>query len=382
MYDYENLKNTFKEKKCTLLSTKEEIQEYKKNPKVKFTASCGHENFVFVNVFLSRNTGVVCKNCLAKRYKNAPKPTINYFEQEYNGFLKLKSYIQNDFDIEKMCDGASVDYAIKRKNSDDNLYLALQIKVTNTTNNNIYPFRIHKKYKDIIIICIQLHLELFWIIDGNINIPRKLNITYKKGSKYDIYKTSKEDLALKLLEIYATYKLHPLVSINCPVSVAYQKEREFRLLRENNVNLAFQYPTYEGLVYDFKVENLKFQERLAHTHRNGYCCQFAKNKGRKSQNYIKGDNDFYWIHIPDRNYFYVIPEYEFLKHNIVSYTKCDGSKSLMLYPNANEHKHSWTNKYLFEYKKVNLTRLEMVIYKDYTECEEEDIFTKMSELWL
>lgn len=35
---------------------------------------------------------------------------------------------------------------------------------------------------------------------------------------------------------------------------------------------------------------------------------------------MKGDNDFYWIHLHDERQFYVIPEFEFLKRDIVAYT--------------------------------------------------------------
>lgn len=368
MYNYDDLKNIFLEKECILLSTKEEIEEQKKIPKVNFIASCGHENIVFVNVFISRNTGVICKNCHFKKNKKK-EDDISGLEKEYNGVLKLKSHIENDFCIKKICDGAEIDYAIKPKNNISDLYLGLQIKTTNNGNNNMYSFNIHKKYKDIIIICIQTDLELYWLIDGNIDLPKRLNITYKKGSKYDIYKISKEFLSEKLIDLYDTYKLHNFNIINISDNVCQQKEQEYMILREEKINLKFIYPDYEGCVYDFIIFEKKFQEKIAHARKSGYSCQFFKHNGKKDgiskyQNYIKGDNDFYWINIPDKNYFYVIPEFEMLKHDLISEFKREGSKSFRLHPKKQDYLRSWTNEYLFEYNNVDLEKLKELIEID------------------
>lgn len=382
MYDYNRLIKVFKEKNCALLSTEEEIRKQPQRvPKVKYIASCGHENTVFVNVFIGRNTGVVCKDCIARRYKDT-QPTCNYIEQEFHGFVKLKSYIEKDFDIIKICDGACIDYAIKPKHNNTDKYIALQIKSTNSKKHDMFSFAIYNKYKDIIIVCIQLELDYYWVIDGNIDLPRKLNITYKKKSKYDEYKVPKDELSNKFKSLYHTYKLYNLDEINVPKSAFMKIEHQYRMLRERSLPfLQFTHPDYEGLVYDFKIDHKKFQEKVAQHNKKSYSSLIAKRADKAAQNYIKGDNDFYWINIPDTMYFYIIPEFEFLKHDIVAYTSRLGRKALTLNPTRKDHKHAWANQYLFNYSKPDIPKIQALIAADYSAIEEGEMYVKMLELW-
>jgi hypothetical protein len=380
VYQYEKLRKIFKEKNCVLLSSQQEVNEQtQKIPKVNFTSSCGHQSSVFVNVFISRNTGVVCKECIAKRYRDT-KADTNYIEQEHHGFLKLKKYIEKDFEIQKLCDGAIVDYAIRPKGCD--LYLALQIKSTNSNKNDMFSFHIQQSYRDIVIICIQVEMECFWVIDGNLQLPKKVNITYKRHSKYDEHKVSKENISQHLHNLYNNYKTHDLANINIPKSLNQQKEHHYKMMRVTKLNfLTFKEPKYEGMVYDFMISGLKFQEKITHEHGNGFCCKIAKRSGKKVQNYLKGDNDFYWIHLHDERHFYVIPESEFLKRGIVAYTPNAGAKTLILYPAETGKKHDWANVYLFEYDNPNIHQIQKVIHRDYNETAEEEMFVSMAKFW-
>jgi hypothetical protein len=387
MYIYENLITIFADKGCKLISSQEEIKNQpQKIPKVRFISACGHENTVFVNVFKNRNTGVMCKDCLAKRYKE--KTThVNNIEQEYQGFAKFKSHIEEEFDIVKVCDGALVDYAIKPKSCNNDAYLALQIKCTNSKLHNMYGFCISRKYNDVIIICIQIEKELLWIFDGNMDLPKNINITYKRSSKYDKFQVLPSNLSTELLTLYNHYPLHKFKALNLPQSICQQKEQEYKMLRETSLSfLDFIQPQYEGMVYDFVVLGKQVQEKLAQEKNNGFVCKVAKRAGtlnRKSlyQTYIKGDNHFYWVHLPDKRHFYVIPEFELLRHDIVTYQTQKGAKSLCLYPAETGRKHSWANQYLFEYAKPNIIGITSLIKADYTAIEEEVMYMKMLEMW-
>jgi hypothetical protein len=167
------------------------------------------------------------------------------------------------------------------------------------------------------------------------------------------------------------------------VSAAQQKERDYCLLREGSIpQLRFIQPLYEGMVYDFIVEGKRVQEKVAQTHRNAFSCLFHKHAGRnKSQNYIKGDNDYYWINLPDEKHFYVIPEYEMLKHDLISYSPRLGKKGMCLYPFETGKKHSWTNSYLFNYTNPDVSKLKQLLATDYTDIEEQEMFVKMVEFW-
>ncbi len=97
--NYENVVEEFNNKKCKLLVTKEDydkiINKTKKNYKLNYIASCGHQHSVFYNVFKSRDTGKICSNCKSKeigtkikeQIKNNEKSRICRIEQEYN-FIK------------------------------------------------------------------------------------------------------------------------------------------------------------------------------------------------------------------------------------------------------------------------------------------------------
>ena len=65
---YENVIEEFNKKGCKLHISKEEFEEIKNNSKkqikLNYIASCGHNNVVFYNVFKSRNTGVICSTLL------------------------------------------------------------------------------------------------------------------------------------------------------------------------------------------------------------------------------------------------------------------------------------------------------------------------------
>ena len=77
---YENVVEEFNKKGCELLVTKEEynniISINRRNYRLKYIASCGHEHIVFYNVFKSRNTGIVCPSC--KNKEIGKKVKMNY----------------------------------------------------------------------------------------------------------------------------------------------------------------------------------------------------------------------------------------------------------------------------------------------------------------
>lgn len=79
MYDYEKSCKRFLEVNCQITDTKEEYEEYEernkneKFSKCNYIASCGHKHIVFINVFFSRKTGLVCPSCKSKENANKKK---------------------------------------------------------------------------------------------------------------------------------------------------------------------------------------------------------------------------------------------------------------------------------------------------------------------
>lgn len=373
MSAFDKLCEVFRSKECTLTTTKEEYEEMTKQrrkiPKVAFIASCGHANTVFINVFKSRNTGVVCKDCISQRYRDT-KPKLNYIVQEYDGFMMVRKLLETEFEVRKLCDGCLVDFAVRKLGEKNDLWLAIQLKVTKTFKSNMYSFNnVGNKYKNCIVMCIQYDKELFWVIDGNLDLPNKVNICHKY-SKYDIYEVAKDVLTKHILDLYDTYHKSKYNDINIPITVCVQREYEYRKHRELHVPFNFEYSEVEGLVYDFTVAGKKYQEKVGSSRkdRNGEIFCLYKNDGKQNkkrmfQKYVKGDNDFYWFHCTNKVHFYVIPEHELIERGFISHEAHEPKKSMVLNPHdeRSTYKQKWTNKYLYRYDDVDVLRLRELV---------------------
>lgn len=383
MYDYENLKQRFSEKQCILLSTKEELVQKTRIPKVKFISSCGHENTVFVNVFISRNTGVVCKNCIAKRRKNEYPNLIN---REIDFTIKFQEFLSSCFISKTTNEGCKSDLIIKPINIKEDNWLRIQIKTTEKVYNKSYGFNINNIYENHILICHCIDENKYWLIPFN-----ELELTNKKvylsvstKSKYYKYYIENEKIINSLMKYYKEAKLYNEDVCMIAQSKDVQKEQAYRQkIYDNLTFLKKEKPTYTNMVYDLIVNDKKVQEKVLYSQKNtnGYHGSILKRLGRnKTQNYNYQDNDFYWFHVPDTDFFYVIPQFELLYRNIISFFEIEGRKSVYFHTEDNNYKHSWANEYLFNYKDINKERLLNLLESDYTEMENAVMYIKVMEM--
>ena len=217
--------------------------------------------------------------------------------------------------------------------------------------------------------CLQIDRELYWVIDGNVDLPNKLNIT-QKYSKYDIYQIDKDLLTEHMLKLYETYHKSKFKDINIPITTCQQREYEFRLHRELKVPLNFEYTEIEGLVYDFTVDGKKYQEKVGTKVKKtkGELFYLYKNGGmqngkRTFQKYVIGDNEFYWLHCTDKVHFYVIPESELIERGYISEVAHERKKSMILNPHndSSNYKQKWTNIYLHNYNKLDINKLRELV---------------------
>jgi hypothetical protein len=112
------------------------------------------------------------------------------------------------------------------------------------------------------------------------------------------------------------------------------------------------------LVYDFKLNGLKVQEKIACNHKPGVQVNLRKSNGnKKKKSYEKGDNDIYWIHLPNKEEFYVIPEDILMDNGFISNKDIEGKMSLYINPS---NKKQWTNKYLYSYEKIDIEKLKLI----------------------
>jgi hypothetical protein len=372
---YEKTSNYFESKNCKLCYTKEEFESYyKKNTqKLKYIASCGHENNVCWKNFYSVNQGIQCPSCVNKKtgiklqQLYSGKNCNGSLQQEYSGIQYFISLVKSIYDIKKTFDGCKADIALKPKTCELDKWLCIQVKTTNIkTERGQYYFRLNNSsYEDCLLLCICEEDKRMWLIPyEDVNGQKTIGIA--KKSKYNKYEITEEKIFESLNIFYTKMPLFEYNVINIPTSKSQQQEQEFRNLRENKIDfIEFINHDIEGLVYDFKIGNKKVQEKVGsyckENNPNMFIFSLAKYDYRingkcKNKCYEEGDNDLYWLHCKNRK-FYVIPESLLIEKGFVG-KNCVKQK---LYVSPTNTNTAWCNKYLFDYDNIDKERLIKII---------------------
>lgn len=370
---YEELKKFAETNGCKLLTSEEEYINIKGTKKVKILSNCGHitENILPCS-FKKRSTGVKCKKCVIDRMKY--ESSINskddaniakVFQIENECYTKIVSLVSEYFYIEKTNEGCLADIIIKPKSISNDLWLPIQLKSTSVKKRS-YEFHVNNLYRDMLVICYCSVDEKMWCIDGNfLTGITKLSIGFNE-SKCDIYETDRGELCDKLLLHYNTHKIFTKKDINIPITIAQQKECIFKELREGKLSdiIKFKYTEMQCQCYDFIVigdKEYKVQEKARDKYDKGnYACfRIVKHNGRnKFTAYNKGDNDFYWFHLPDKQTFYVIPEDVLLEKGYISDENKKGKENISLcYEHDKDIKTHWAYNYKFNYNDLNQEKL-------------------------
>lgn len=372
MTDYKNFGSLcaiLKEKGCRLTETEESLKEkqktcrYSSSAKVSFIASCGHENTVTLTNFVSKSSGVFCKNCvkekvranLVDRFKGQEDHAL---KQEYTAFKEIEHVLEERLDIIKTNEGCLADFVCKPKCNENNRWMKIQLKTTIAVCHNLYTFGIHKNnYLDHMLLCMCVSNAQMWLIPHS-NIAHiqggKLNIGDGGLSKYDIYKVTNNNLADRLINYYVNIKTFSLDECIVPQTLNQQKEVIYRTRMQKSLSSTeFKFEECDGLCYDFMISNLKFQEKVAVKHKEklyGYVANLCRNRGKPYELHM---NDFYWVHIPDSEYFYVFPENELYKRGyIVSNSVTPPTRSFVLYISIVKN-DAWYSEYKFSYEKTD-----------------------------
>ena len=367
---YEDVVKKFLDKNCIVTMNKEEfILNYKNNNcKIKYNASCGHENNVSYKNFNTLNQGINCPKCVNKNiscklkelYSNDNK--LSSLKQEFKCINYFKDLIKDHFTTIKSFDGCKADIVIKSYEEIEDLWLGIQVKTTNQkTDKNQYYFRLNNgKYDDCLLLCLCDEDKKMWLIPYE-EVTGLKTIGIAQKSKYNKYEVNKETLIEKLNYYYTLINKFEFKILDTPTSKSQQQEQEYRNIRETQIDfIKFINNDMEGFVYDFMIGSKKVQEKVGsiiHENNNSYMFTLTKYDCRidgkcKNKSYEKGDNDLYWLNCKNGK-FYVIPEDALLENDYIG-KECKKEK---LYVSSTNQNTEWCNKYLFDYNNVDKEKL-------------------------
>lgn len=362
MVTFEHVKECFESKGCKFLVTKSDFDKEKHGimEKYKYIASCGHEHEVWLNVFKNRGTGIICPKCVVAEYsitqkQKAKTSPLGMNDLLFDGIKYVQDTISSGFTTSIVRESCEANMAIKPKNVQEDEWIMVHVKATDKPNRN-YAFKCTTKLKNCLIICICNSDKKMWVMDGkNIQSNNKIAIGIN-NSKYDDFEVTKQNICETLKDIYTVYDKYTLETINKPITECQQIEYEYSLLRKRQLGfLPFVDNDKHALVYDFMINGYKIQEKVGAKNKNVFSFALRKNNGTINRKHIytsykKGDNDFYWFHIPDKKHFYIIPEHVLIREMYVDYD----TKNLTLNPNNTDH---WSASYLYDYTNLDKHRI-------------------------
>jgi hypothetical protein len=404
LYTYEYVKKLLEAEKCQLLTTEDEFNQMREEHKkiadrnkrrivVKILSSCGHvTEKCFLMYFTFHGTGILCTDCAKlkaneKAKTNLEENGIKFLEQEYGIFLILKEELSKEFEVKKTSDGCKSDFYLRPKDTAEDEWLPVQLKTSAACIDKLgYSFAVHRDYSGMPVILFSLANKI-WLVDGSdIRGVNRLSIG-KTKSKYSDYEITMEELNDKIMEAYndPKYDKKQEEEINMECTEKMKLEQEFRKYRENKIPfIEFIGNEMEGLAYDFMIGNKKVQEKVAGAcKRNDKIYAIKAKISRHGDNgsntpYSEGENDIYWIHMPDKKYFYVIPEAILIENGYIS-TKDQSGKSIITV--TVNGKTEWLNKYLFNYENIcidneKIRLIKSLGYKDLNELNKYTVLAK------
>lgn len=393
MDKYTEYVTLFESRGCKLLTSYEDFIEMNKDKaksclvNMKLIASCGHEKNMNVKNFNQNKKDIVCNLCIKNRNGILQKETQlnisnSYLSREIDFTREFQEFIKNDFESKLTKEGCPSDLIIKPNNIIEDNWLRIQIKLTQDKYRNYYVFCLNtkdnkEKYINNVMIFNCIKEDIYWIMEYEeiSQCGEKILLRSTERSKYSKFVIEKKDIVVCLKDYYKKTELYTENDCMIPTNEYHKKEHIYRKKIYDNLSfLTIKEPEYTNMVYDLLINNKKVQEKIAQKRRNfSYNCKLTKTgENKKKISYIKGDNDFYWIHVPESDLFYVIPQVELLKRDLISFEKSNDCKSFLFNIKNEDAKHSWVSEFMFNYKNVNKEYFENLINTDYSK-EENDL---------
>ena len=371
IHTFKTVTKAFLDKECVLSITEEEFNTIYVNNKnkIKYIASCGHNNSVSLKNFISLNQGIQCPSCVnnntgvkLKELRSGENKNSS-IEQEFKCIQYFIGVINEYFQVKKTFDGCRTDIVLRSADSIFDLWLGIQVKSTyNKTDRGQYDFKLNCiNYDNCLILCICLEDKKMWLIPyEDVKGQKSVKISIK--SKYNHYEVTPDNIKEKLTNFYNNIPNFQFDILNTPTSDTHKQEKFYRKLREEKLDfIQFIYPEFEGTVYDFKIFDKKVQEKvgfICKNNPNSFGFHINKSNGKKSNcSYKLGDNDLYWLHCKNTSRFYVIPESILIENGFIG----DNCKQ-HLYISPTNINTKWTDEYLFNYDNIDKERLLQVLH--------------------
>lgn len=370
--DYQTVKQKFEEKGCKLILNEDEfnVQYKNNNTKLPYIATCGHDNKTSYGHFgFDETYGLLCLDCTNKKVgvqlktRYAGENKLQLIQLEYNAIKYLTNLIEKDFECVKANDGCKSDIIIKLKNTNGDSYVGIQVKSTKSINNkNQYSFNFGKKtYENTIIVCICTQDKKLWCFEQNAISECGPILSITSNGKYSKLACTEDNILQPINLLYNKMQKSNITILNTPLNEKTKQELALKTLREEKIHwINFIQSDMEGTVFDFKVNNLKFQEKVGSVYNEDSTINvfyLSKKCGAKNkQCYEIGDNDFYWLNFKNLEIFYVIPEKELVDRKIIGRENKKPVK-LKIYLNRD----SWTKPYEFSYLEPNKNKLDKLI---------------------
>lgn len=366
MDNYIKVKNYVESKQCILLTSFEEFEEIRKMVcknyyqyvRIRFIGICSHESSAVYTNFYKRNTGIRCKLCV-KEYMSVYLKTHNHTNiTELSGISIISSILEDRYDIQRMFEGCKADLAIKLKSESSNIWIPIQVKSITSISHGMYSCTMNNNdYSDMFIFIVAINDNKIWLIPGSL-IGKISRINISKRSKYNKYMVTNDTIHCKIIEYMPEINRLDLDTINRPITCQQQKEVIYSNKRRHYLHYLIQSQSIlQGSVTDFTIGRYKIQEKvLVHvSSRNRLQCSIKRNNGtinkiRKFKPYCIGENDYYWLHSPIDDRFWIIPEIILHEKGYIQSQNKQKVKTTILFNTDSYAKHiEWLKKYEYNY---------------------------------
>lgn len=305
----------------------------KNGSKVTYIAQCGHQHSTNMSTF-KNGSSRKCKQCTIQVMKESD---WDYHKQEGESISTIIKLLENHIEVKRTNEGCLADFLIRPVGTSADQWAQVQLKTTNKSINNQYIFGLKRRYPNCIILCHCVSENRFWVF-RDYEVPEK-GLGISARGKYAENEVLSHNLVSKLISMYTTVS-HVEQDIAMTPSSPYQRtEHEYRMKRERIfAHVNFEYPHYQHRRYDFIVNGKKYQEKVASRNH-------SMNSYHFHSEYELGENDFYFVHIPDSDYFYCIPQQQLIQNQ-----KPSGRVTL----NVSKHKE-WYAPYRHQYTRVSFS---------------------------